>query len=497
MNFARIFARGRLGVDAPLVSVEVFISRGLPSLSIVGMPETAVRESKDRVRSAIIHSGFDFPKYRLVINLGPADLPKEGGRYDLAIAIGILAASEQIPSDNLEAYEFIGELALSGEVRSIPSVLPSSLACHNEGRTLILPTANLQEAALCSLSKNFGAEQLKDVCNFFHGEDSLISPAPSELQQHAYSQDLKEVQGQVFARRALEIAAAGRHHMLMIGSPGSGKTMLAERLMTIQPQLTDQECFEIATLYSCRGLWHHQLWGKRPFRAPHHTASPVALVGGGSKPLPGEISLSQHGVLFLDELPEFDRKVLEVLREPLESRHITISRAAYQITYPAHFQLIAAMNPCPCGYKDDPVKQCRCSPEAVARYQAKLSGPLLDRIDLQVRVPPIDHRLLLEPQSSSESSEVIRQRVAKADSIQQQRQGCSNAQLKGNALHQHGQMNQSDKEFLIQAADKLLLSARSLHRVIRVARTIADLSTEESIAREHLTEALAFRLDNH
>lgn len=496
MSFARIFARGRFGIDAPLVSVEVFISKGLPSLSIVGLPETAVRESKDRVRSAIIHAGFDFPKYRLVVNLGPADLPKEGGRYDLAIALGLLAASGQISETSLDHFEFIGELALSGDIRPVPGALASSLACHRAQRALILPLGNLAEANLCTAAKNLGAESLRQVCDYLQDQSPLQTSSPPPPSSQLYDKDLKDVHGQAFARRALEIAAAGRHHMLMIGSPGSGKTMLAERLITIQPDLTEEESFKIATLYSCRGQWQPELWGKRPFRAPHHTASPAALVGGGSRPLPGEISLAQSGILFLDELPEFDRKVLEVLREPLESQQITLSRAAFQITYPAHFQLIAAMNPCPCGYSDDPVKECSCNPEAIQRYQQKLSGPLLDRIDLQVRVPPIDHRVLLDEQKSAESSESVRQRVVQAAKIQLARQGCHNAHLQGKALQKYACLSNENKNFLIHAAQKLLLSARGLHRVLRVSRTIADLEQSEHIEKSHLTQAIAFRLDS-
>lgn len=495
MSFARLFARGRLGVDAPLVSVEVFISRGLPSLSIVGMPETAVRESKDRVRSALIHSGFDFPKYRVVVNLGPADLPKEGGRYDLAIAVGLLAASDQISTQDLEEYEFIGELSLSGDIRAVPSVLASSLACSQSNRTLIVPHPNLAEASLCKNAKSLGAQTLLEVCDHLQGEQLLTNKLTSIRKVQNYNKDLKDVHGQPFARRALEIAAAGRHHMLMIGSPGSGKTMLAERLMSIAPPLCEQDSLEIAKLYSCKGSWDQNLWGQRPFRAPHHTASPVALVGGGSKPLPGEISLAQHGVLFLDELPEFDRKVLEVLREPLESQQITISRAAYQITYPAHFQLIAAMNPCPCGYKLDPAKECTCTIDMVQRYRAKLSGPLLDRIDLQVLVPPIDNRVLLEQQLPSESSTSVKQRVIAAAQRQYDRQGCYNAQLKGEQLSLHTQLQEQEKVFLLRAAQKLILSARGLHRVLRVARTIADLAESESILKTHLAQALAYRLE--
>jgi len=495
MTFARIFARGCIGTRAPLVSVEVFISRGIPSLSMVGLPQTAVRESKDRVRSALLHAGFEFPKYRVVVNLGPADLPKEGGRYDLAIAIGLLAASQQIPTQDLERYEFIGELSLSGDIRSTNSVLPASLACQNANRLLILPYDNLNEARLCTSASNHGAKTLQEVCQYLAGTGLLYQAPYLPPLAQKYDKDMNEVQGQPFPRRALEIAAAGRHHLLMIGSPGSGKTMLAERLSSIQPSLTLEESFEIATLYSCKGLWDHTLWGQRPFRSPHHSSSSVALVGGGSKPMPGEISLAQHGVLFLDELPEFDRRAIEVLREPLESRSITLARAAYQITYPAAFQLVAAMNPCPCGYKDDPHRACECNPDIIARYRAKLSGPLLDRIDLQVRVPPIEYKVLLKHTTTSESSADIQVRVERAAQIQLLRQGCYNAQLSPKHFPTHAAMSEEATQFLLKAANRLYLSARGVHRVIRVGRTIADLNQSLNMTQQHLSEALAFRLD--
>jgi len=495
MSFARIIARGRLGIEAPMVSVEVFISKGLPSLSVVGLPEAAVRESKDRVRSALIHAGFEFPRHRVVINLGPADLPKEGGRYDLAIAIGLLAASEQIPVEATENHEFIGELSLSGELRGVNGVLAAAMAANEQQHCLVLAKANSQEAGLCTGLTALTAEHLIDVCQYLAGETQL-EPAKHQPSQSSTQtiHDLADVRGQDFARRAIEIAAAGQHHMLMVGSPGSGKTMLAERLNTILPKLSLKDAMEIARIYSCRGQWSADQWRVRPFRAPHHTASAVALVGGGSRPLPGEISLAHHGILFLDEFPQFERRVLEVLREPLESAKIQLSRAAYQTTYPANFQLIAAMNPCPCGYAEDSKKSCQCTQEQISRYQNKISGPLLDRIDLQVRVQPVDHSLLLNKSVPGESSSIVRQRVVQAAQIQFDRQGCYNSQLNSTILEKVVILKDNEKSFIIKAADKLALSARGLHRLLRVSRTIADLQESTEVQQNHIAEALAFRL---
>jgi magnesium chelatase family protein len=406
MSLATVFSRAQCGLEAPLVSVEVHLANGLPSLSIVGLPEAAVKESKDRVRAALTNCGFEFPSdRRITVNLAPADLPKEGGRFDLAIALGILAASGQVPRDTLAGYELLGELSLGGELRPVHGVLPAVLQAREAGRALILPEANGAEAALVRGAACLTAPHLLSVCGAFNGHDgqSLKQPViTAQRQDAAHPPDLAEVRGQAQARRALEVAAAGGHSLLMIGPPGSGKSMLAARLPGILPPLTEAEALEVAAIASIspQGFDPARHWGRRPVRAPHHTASGIALVGGGSLPRPGEITLAHHGVLFLDELPEFSRAVLEVLREPLETGRITISRAARQAEFPARFQLVAAMNPCPCGWLGDPSGRCRCSAEQVQRYRARISGPLLDRIDLHVQVVyrsapcshPIPHR---------------------------------------------------------------------------------------------------------
>ncbi|MGE8560806.1 MAG: YifB family Mg chelatase-like AAA ATPase, partial [Acinetobacter sp.] len=388
MSFAKIYTRGLLGLHAPLIEVEVHVSQGLPSLTIVGLPEAAVRESKDRVRSAIINSGFQFPTKRLTINLAPADLPKDGSRLDLPIALGILIASGQIPEHVTNQLEFIGELALDGQLRPISGILSIAIACQQLGHQLILPEQNAQEASQLPNFEVFAAKHLKDVCEHLSNQQPIQQYQASQTAApDQYRFDLADVKGQLRPRRALEIAAAGGHSLLFKGPPGTGKTLLASRLASILPPLDTQENLEVASIYSVANTSHP--FGQRPFRAPHHTASAIALVGGGSHPKPGEITLAHLGVLFLDELPEFDRKVLEVLRQPLESKEIVISRASRQITFPANFQLIAAMNPCPCGYAFNQDIRCQCSADAIKRYQNRISGPLLDRIDLHLDVPPL------------------------------------------------------------------------------------------------------------
>ncbi|RYZ98570.1 MAG: ATP-dependent protease, partial [Moraxellaceae bacterium] len=424
MSLAILYTRAKLGVNAPLVTVEVHLSAGLPSLSIVGLPETAVKESKDRVRSAIINSHLEFPSRRITVNLAPADLPKEGGRYDLAIALGILAASGQIPLQMLDKYEFLGELALSGELRPVTGALPAALACADSKRELIISNDNATEAAL-SNTRVFGSKSLLQVSAHLHEREPLFEAHPPEVSQTEYLLDMQDVKGQAQAKRALEIAASGGHNLLFYGPPGTGKTMLASRLPGILPKLNEQEMLEVAAVYSVASQSKSQSWHNRPFRAPHHTASAIALVGGGSNPRPGEISLAHCGVLFLDELPEFHRTALEVLREPLESGEVRISRARTQVCFPARFQFVAAMNPCPCGYFGNNDGRCRCTPDQVRRYRDRISGPMLDRIDLHVPVRAL-RQGELHTKNDGDNSKNIRDRVEQARAIQIERQGKAN-----------------------------------------------------------------------
>lgn len=494
MSLALVNCRALLGVDAPPVVVEVHIAPGLPSFTLVGLPETAVREARERVRSALLTSRFEFPLGRITVNLAPADLPKSGGRYDLAIALGILAASGQLAATTLAEYECIGELALDGQLRSVPGALMSAHACREQGRKLLLPLTNAPRAALVEGVALYPADSLLAVVAHLQQQTLLPRyqqrPAAPALQHYG---DLQEVHGQPQAKRALELAASGGHNLLLFGPPGTGKTLLASRLPGILPALAEEEALEVAALESLLGQDDLPTWPLRPFRAPHHTASAAALVGGGSDPKPGDISLAHAGVLFLDELPEFDRKVLEVLREPLESGRVSVSRARAKVTFPARFQLVAAMNPCPCGYWGDASGRCQCSPEQVKRYRGRLSGPLLDRIDLHLQVQTPRWADLQQTTPEGESSSQVRQRVSACRQLQLARQGCLNAQLQGQALLQQCQLSEELSLLLQQAVERLGLSARAYHRVLRVSRTLADMQGLAKLGKAQVLEALSYR----
>lgn len=494
MSLAILHCRAQYGTDAPSVTIEVFLSGGLPAFTIVGMAETAVRESKDRVRGALISSGFEFPQQRITVSLAPAEMKKAGGRYDLAIALGILAAKKQFPKSALDDVEVYGELSLGGDLRSVPAILPAALRAQAAGRRVIVPKCNEVEASL-ACANVYPATSLTQITSHLAGKELIDVVEKTDLAKvDPASNDLSDVRGQQNAKRALEIAAAGGHNLLFIGPPGTGKSMLARRLAGILPTMTDAEALETAAIDSVLGMpvaMHG--WRQRPFRSPHHTASASALVGGGPGPRPGEISRAHNGVLFLDELPEFNRRALEVLREPLEMGRISISRAGGQAEYPANFQLIAAMNPCPCGYLGDRFSDCRCSGDRVAAYRRKISGPLLDRIDLHVEVlrPPTE--LLRSGESGGDSSKTVRQRVEKAWTLQIKRSGVNNARLRGKDLDSVCEVTDECWALLENAAERFNLSARAHQRVLRVARTIADLAGDKKIAPPHVAEALSLR----
>jgi magnesium chelatase family protein len=494
MSLAVLHSRALAGMDAPEVTVEVHLSGGLPSFTIVGLAEAEVKEARDRVRAALLNAHFEFPARRLTVNLAPADLPKESGRFDLPIALGILAASGQLPANALHEYEFAGELSLTGDLRPIRGALAMAYSAQRCGRTFVLPQTSAAEASLVREARILPAKTLLEVCAHLARRESLqayIAP-PTAAPQHDYP-DLADVKGQAHAKRALEIAAAGGHSLLMAGPPGTGKSMLAARFPGILPPMSDTEALEAAALQSLgSGGFRLEQYRRRPFRSPHHSASSVALVGGGSNPRPGEISLAHHGVLFLDELPEFERRVLETLRGPLESGYVQISRAARQAEFPARFQLLAAMNPCPCGYLGHFNARCRCTPDQVARYRGRISGPLMDRIDIHLEVAAVPQEDLLR-QQAGEASVMVRARVAGAHALQIGRQGKCNSRLGTREIDRWCRPEPAAEGLLRQAIARLGLSARAYHRVLKLARTIADLARSELIAVAHVAEAIQYR----
>ncbi len=493
MSVATVASRALAGIDAPEVTVEVHLGPGLPAFHIVGLPDAEVREARDRVRAALNHARFEFPARRITVNLAPAELPKDSSRFDLPIALGILASSGQLDLQGLSNLEFAGELSLTGELRPVRGALAMALSARASGRAFVLPEDNAPQAALAEGARILPARTLLEVVAHVAGEAPLPEFCASRARRAPRTRDFSDVKGQQQAKRALEVAAAGAHSVLMLGPPGTGKSMLAARFPGILPPLGDDHALEVAAIHSVSsGGFEASRWGERPFRAPHHSASTASLVGGGSLPRPGEISLAHHGVLFLDELPEFDRDVLEALREPLETGRVCITRAARQAVFPARFQLIAAMNPCPCGHCGDRSGRCRCTPERIARYRGRISGPLADRIDIKLEVPaPLEAELIAPV--AGESSSCNRQRVEKARQLQFARQGKPNALLGTQEIDRHCATDREGDKLLRHALARLLLSARGYHRVLRLARTIADLGEKAAIGAEHIAEAVQYR----
>jgi len=511
MGLATTYSRALVGVEAPLVTVETHLSNGLPAFNIVGLPEAAVKESKERVRSAIINSGLQFPDRRITVNLGPADLPKAGGRYDLAIAAGILGASAQLPLDRFEQFEMVGELGLNGDVRSVTGCLSAILAARDARRKVLLPQSNQIDARqvqytgaglVDSLLTLFSELMNGDSISYIQAEEGCCEAIHHKAENSGHEAsgiDLCEVKGQYLAKKALAVAAAGGHNLMMIGPPGTGKTLLATILPTLLPNLDERRALEVAVIYSVAGKKSDtEHWRRPPFRSPHHTATAVALTGGSSRPKPGEVSLAHNGILFLDELPEFSTRVLEVLREPVESGEVSISRAGYQVSFPARFQLIAAMNPCPCGYFGDSVNECRCTPEKITRYRSKISGPFLDRFDIRIEVPRFTPAELLqlseqEPEITAETSEMVRTKIEASQKLQRKRQGKLNSEINGAELEEHCRLDTKTETYFHKIASDKGLSFRALHRIRRLARTLADMQEAENISIRHVQEALSQR----